>query len=145
MTQFIQYNCNPKGRKTGDCSTRALATILNISYEKALQEQCDTAIKYCYGLTSKETIEKIMAKYGWTKMKQPRKDNGKKYLVGEINKLTSENALILMANHFSVMCGGAILDIWDCRDKTIGNYWVKKGETYTPVKETKTTYRRIEL
>ena len=68
MLEFVKVNVNPKNRKTGDCSTRALANILNISYEQALKEQCEAAIKKCYGITDKETIDYIMKKYGYDTM-----------------------------------------------------------------------------
>lgn len=126
MLKFKNVNVNPKGRKTGDCSTRAIANVLGISYEQALREQCEMAVKYCYGLTTKETIDKVMQKYGWVKIKQPKHIDGTKYLVGNINALTDKDCLILMANHFTAVKNGCIEDIWDCRYKTIGNYWIKE-------------------
>ena len=132
MIGFKNTNVNPKGHKTGDCSTRAISTCLGIDYKQALKDQCEMACKYCYGLTNKETTTKVLEKYGWVKMKQPKKPNGKKYLVGEIDEICTklqlqEGVLISMAHHDSVVKYGCLLDTWDCRKKTIGNYWVRKG------------------
>lgn len=130
MLEFVNVNVNPKRRKTGDCSTRALANILNISYAQALQEQCDAAIKNCYGITNKETIDYVMKKYGWEKQKQPRKLNGKKYQVNEMDEVLSTEemetgALVLIANHWTIVRDYMIEDIWDCGRKSVGNYWIK--------------------
>ena len=130
MVEFVNVNVNPKNRKTGDCSTRALSNILNITYEQALKEQCEAAIKKCYGITNKETIDYVMKKYGWEKQKQPRKSNGKKYQVYEMDKVLSTEemetgALILVANHWTLVRDYLIEDIWDCGKKSVGNYWIK--------------------
>lgn len=34
MLKFKEINVNPKKRKTGDCSTRALVSVLNILMKK---------------------------------------------------------------------------------------------------------------
>lgn len=129
---MLKYNCvnvNPKARKTGDCSTRALVGVLNIEYEEALDLQCEVAKKYCYGITNKETVEKVLEKFGYVKMKQPRKANGKKYTVAELdeiltNKQLQEGVFVTVANHHTCIVKGEVQDIWDCRRKTVGNYYV---------------------
>ena len=130
MISYRQYNANPKNRKTGDCTTRALSIVLGISWEDALKLQYECAIKTKYGPFNKETLDRIMTEHGWVKMKQPRKENNKKYLVGEIDQITypterKEGILILIANHCTVVRNDNLFDIWDCRYKTIGNYWIK--------------------
>lgn len=132
MLEFVNVNVNPKRRKTGDCSTRALANILNISYEQALKDQCEAAIKTCYGITCKETIDYVMKKYGWEKQKQPRKWDNTKYKVNEMDEVLSTEemetgALVLIANHWTIVRDYYIEDIWDCGRKSVGNYWIKKG------------------
>lgn len=131
MLSYLELNVNPKGRKTGDCSTRALVGVLEIPYEKALLEQAETAIKHCYGLTTKETIDWLLKKYGYVKVKQPRKTNGKKYLVKELDELLTEEqmeegVIISVANHITCIKHGVIQDVWNCGNKTVGNYWVKE-------------------
>ena len=127
---YCNKNVNPKNRKTGDCSTRALCTVLGISWEDALTLQYQYSLKTKYDMTSKQVIDRIMADRGYVKMKQPRKDDNTKYLVGEIDKLTyhterKHGVLILMAHHLTAVIGDDLIDIWDCRRKTIGNYWIK--------------------
>ena len=130
MLSYLEKNVNPKNRKTGDCSTRAIVGTVGISYEQALRDQCEMAIKYNYGITGKETTTKVLEKYGWVKMPQPKKPSGKKYLVGEIDQVCTpaelrRGVLISLAHHDTCAKGDSIQDLWDCRRKTIGNYWVK--------------------
>lgn len=130
MLKYKEFNVNPKHRRTGDCSTRALVGVLGISYSEALQRQCEWAQKKCYGITDKQTMEYVLKDFGYVKMKQPRKEDGKKYTVGEMDKLLSKKqmaagVLVTVANHHTCIVGNAVQDIWDCRNKCVGNYYVK--------------------
>ena len=134
MIKFRNVNVNPKHRKTGDCSTRALVGTLDIPYEEALRLQCEEAIKHCYGITCKQTIERVLKKFGYVKMKQPRKADNTKYLVSELDQILTpvqmyEGVLVTVSNHHTCIKGGYIQDIWDCGGYTVGNYYVR-GDQY---------------
>lgn len=131
MIKYREHNVNPKGRKTGDCSTRALVGTLGISYEYALQLQCEAAIKTKYGITDKQVMEYVLKKFGYVKMKQPRKLDNTKYTVGEMDKLLTdkqmqEGVLITVANHHTCITKGCVQDIWDCRNYSVGNYYIRE-------------------
>lgn len=130
MMEYLEFNVNPKRRRTGDCSTRALVGTLGITYEEAITLQAQVAIKTCYGITDKQVMEGVLKQFGYVKMKQPRKYDGTKYTVGEMDKLLTakqmqEGVLITIANHHTCIVNGIVQDIWDCRYKTVGNYYVK--------------------
>lgn len=130
MLTFKNVNVNPKNRKTGDCSTRAIANLLGISWEEALKLQFDEAIKTKYDPTSREVTERVLAKFGYYKMKQPRQLDGLKYRIRNFDKVLSakdmKNGVIVgCAHHYTVVRGGYIEDIWDCGGKTGGNYYAK--------------------
>ena len=133
MLNYKYVNVNPKNRKTGDCSTRAIVGAFGVDYDTALRLQYEAAYKTKYGITDKQIIEYIAKQLGWVKMKQPRKTNGKKYTVGEMDQvLTSkqmhQGVLITVANHHTCITPDCrVQDIWDCRNMSVGNYYVKLG------------------
>ena len=132
MLKYEFLNVNPKGRKTADCSTRALVGTLGISYDEALKLQMDVSLKTYYDPTSKQVMEKVLEKFGYVKMKQPRKSDGTKYTVSEMDKLLTkkqlaEGVLVTVANHHTCITNGHVQDIWDCRYKSVGNYYVKNA------------------
>lgn len=132
MLKYKELNVNPKGRKTGDCSTRALVGVLGISYDEALKRQFDWTLKKYYDPTSKQTMEHVLKEFGYVKMKQPRKSDGSKYLVRELDQiLTPEQrrhgVLVTVANHHTCIIGDCIQDIWDCGCMCVGNYYIKAG------------------
>lgn len=131
MLNLRYENVNPKHRKTGDCTTRALCKTLGFEYDEVLRMQFEMALKTKYDTSSKQVTERILKEYGWVKMPQPRKANGKKYRVWEMDELLTkkqmqEGVLISVANHNTCIKDGAVIDIWDCTDYTVGNYYVKE-------------------
>lgn len=130
MLEYKKFNVNPHNRKTGDCSTRALVGVLGISYEEALLREVAWSIKTGYDPTSKEVMERVLGQFGYIKVKQPRKRDGKKYMVCELDQITTQaqrenGILVTVANHHTCVIGELVQDIWDCRWKTVGNYYVK--------------------
>lgn len=135
MISFEKVNVNPKGRKTGDCSTRAIANTLNISWEEALELQMEEALKCYYDPTSKQVVERVLARFGWVKMPQPKRmdlctGREKKYTVGDMDlvlgkKQMEEGVLVTVANHHTCIKNGVVQDLWDCRGKSVGNYYVR--------------------
>lgn len=130
MVEYFEFNVNPKNRKTGDCSTRALVGVLGITYEEALKLQMEWSLKTYYDPTSKQVMEKVLQEFGYVKMKQPRKADGTKYTVKEMDKILTgkqmhEGVLITVAGHHTCITEGYVQDIWDCRYKSVGNYYVK--------------------
>ena len=130
MLKFEFVNLNPKNRKTGDCSTRALSNILKMSYEDTLKLQCEVALDCYYDLSSKQVVERVLKKYGYVKMPQPKKSDGTKYKVYELDELVplelrEKGVLVTIANHHTVVKGDYIEDTWNCGYKTIGNFYVK--------------------
>lgn len=131
MIGYVEKNVNPKGRNTGDCSTRALVGTLGISYDEALKLQTEIALKTYYDPTSKQVMEKVLERFGYVKMKQPRKRDGKKYIVSEMDEILTkremtEGVLVTVANHHTCITNGHIQDTWNCGCKSVGNYYVKR-------------------
>ena len=132
MLEFKEkYNVNPKGKKTGDCVVRAIAYASNRSWEEVFTELNKISVKVYSMPNEKNVYEKYLADLGFSKMPQPKKSNGTKYLVGEIDKLIDTNkydVVISMANHLTCADSNNLIDIWDCRKKTIGNYYTRRKE-----------------
>lgn len=127
MVKIKMENVNPKNKKTADCVIRAISTASGKDYWEVVDDLVAMYKKTGYEMTTKQCYEKVLDKYGFSKYSQPRKRDNTKYLVGEIDQVLPRNAkkvVISMANHLTCYDGESIVDIWDCRNKTIGNYYV---------------------
>jgi C1A family cysteine protease len=130
MLNYRELNVNPKKRKTGDCSTRALVSCIGIDYNTALDLQVQEAKKSYYDITSRQVMEKVIEKFGYYKMKQPRKLDNTKYMVKEMDRVVSKSDLqngviVNVARHYVALKDTNYIDIWNSGHKCVGNYYIK--------------------
>ena len=124
MIDFEKKNVNPKGKKTGDCVVRALSVALGRDYTEVYKQLFALSLATGYIINDKRVEEKFLAASGFVKHKQPKKPNGKKFLIGEIDKLCKERVIVVScAHHLTVVMDGTLIDTWDCRGKCISNYY----------------------
>lgn len=130
MLRFRIYNANPKGKKTGDCAIRAVANILGITWDEALDELVSMSHKTKYDPTDRKNVTFVMKAHGWVKLPRERKPDGTYYEVRELDALypigmRSKGILVSVANHLTTIVGDHYEDTWDCGRKASGNVWVK--------------------
>lgn len=140
---FRFFNANPKGRLTGDCVIRAISIATKKDYNEVVMGLAETMCETGYDMQCPEGFDRYLAKLGWTKQKQPRKDNGKKYTGEEfcnlLNKYGWWNCDGIIANiggnHTVAIMptdkndpkeNWKVFDTWNSTQGSIGNYWIKK-------------------
>lgn len=135
---FHWHNENPKGRITGDCRIRAIATATGMEYNNVVLALALIQMETGYDQCTNQGIDILMDVLGWKKQKQPRKPNGKKYTGKEFCKVqqkgVSENGIVISprifcnigGHHEVAIVDGKVWDIWDSTGGCIGNYWVKE-------------------
>lgn len=142
---FKWHNANPFGKITGDCTTRALAVALDVSWEQALKMQFDVAMSTGLSPESIGTCEKILKAHGFERVGQPRFDDGRKVSFRELfdmaaldglDCLKKPEALLRLneesrafcnagSHHCVAVAGLRVHDIWDSSQEKVGVMWVK--------------------
>ena len=130
---FRYTNTNPNNSKTtGDCVVRAISIATGKHWEEVYTGLCNIGFKLKAMPNDDKVYEKYLEELGWEKQKQPRKEDNTKYKAKELAEMSGKGsgivAVIRVANHLSAVNNGYILDTWDCGDKTVGNFWVFKGD-----------------
>lgn len=131
MLKYEERNVNPKNKKTCDCVVRAITSASNKPYNDVLNDLVKTMTKTGYMIDEKRCYEKVLESYGFTKMKQPRKEDNTKYLVRELDKLVNSDnydVVVSMTGHLTCVKHNTIIDIWNCGSKTISNYFIRRRE-----------------
>lgn len=125
---FKKFNNNPKETKTGDCVIRAIAQAEDKSWLQIYELLCGIgSIKYRMP-NDKLVYENLLEKMGWVKHKMPKHTDNTRYKVEElINDNSNKSMIITVANHMTFAEKGVLIDTWDCRRKSVGNYWTKEG------------------
>lgn len=126
MIKYECYNHNPKFKKTTDCVVRALSFATQIKYFDVVDELVEIYKKTGFHIADKKCYEKFLEKHGFIKMKQARKSDNTKYTLREFDKVIKKDELVIVsiAHHLAVVYDHIVMDIWDCRGKVVGNYWV---------------------
>ena len=134
MISYEYLNLNPKGKKTCDCVIRALSLATGKSYEQVYREIFEISLKTGYMLNEKRVEDKFLEQNGFIKIKQPKKFDGTKYTIGELDwALTNsgrgeslgEAVIVRCAHHLTCVKDGVLYETWDCRRKCISNYFIK--------------------
>lgn len=127
MIKYENLNVNPKNKKTTDCVIRALTVATGKSYYDVYEELYRLSIKTGWFMNETRLENKFLEQNGFVKMKQPRKSNNTKYLIGELDKLVDKNDIVIAScnKHLTVVKNYTLYDLWDCRGKTINSYYVK--------------------
>lgn len=129
MIKYVNYNANPKNKKTDDCVIRAIARATNQSWDTVYAALCEIGAKLKVMPNSKRAYEKYLDSLNFTKHSQPRKDDGTKYIVREIGKFIPAGivAVVRVAHHVTVIEGDTLYDTWDCRDYTALNFYTRRA------------------
>lgn len=128
---FHYYNANPRNKLCGDCVIRAISTALEQDYVTTYKELFELSLKTGYIVNDKKNYSKYLKLKGWTKYKQPRKEDGTKYTGRDFcleNALYSQRYIAHIGGHHIVaIVKSKVNDTWDSTYGCIGNYWIKEN------------------
>ena len=94
-TQYYHFfNKNPKDRRTTDCVVRALATVLNQSWEQTYRDLFEIGMKSCRPPEDSWVTDKYLKSKGCIKINQPKQKDGTKFTGEEICHLIQEGCFI---------------------------------------------------
>lgn len=129
--RFLKVNVNPHNKKTGDCATRAVCQACNIPYEDAAKELFDEWMATGIEMTHPKVFEAVLSRHGFEKHGKPFKSDGKTFsveeLVDHVNQGYKEPKILVVqvANHWTVVKGDKLIDLWDCSMKSVYGYYEK--------------------
>ena len=130
---FVKYNANPKNKKTGDCVIRAICTALDKPWEVVYREMFELALETGYAVSTKHNYQLYLERQGYEMCKMPRRADRTRYTVEQFVDAfgkTKTNYILNLANHVTCIKEFSLYDIWNCKNKSVGNYWEikKKGK-----------------
>jgi len=113
-----------KGKKAGDCVTRAISIALELDYKYVYNElakgmQKATGKKSARHGVYKNVYVKFLKDNGWIWHKAPKFDGRKAYH----NDMPSRTVIGRMANHLVAIKNKVVYDTWDSRRKMVYGYW----------------------
>jgi len=124
---FHYYNANSHNHKCGDCTIRAISTILNQTWEKTFDELIPLCRKYGRLPNDPNIIDKYLKINGFIKQKEPRDFNNKKIrLKNWLEDNPNFNAVAYLgSSHIAAIINGRVFDIWNSSNEILHTYYIK--------------------
>ena len=145
---FKFYNANPKDKRSSDCVVRAISCATGKDWDEVLDDLVVFAHKYKEMPNDVKCVGKYLEYLGFEKQKQPRQYDNTKYTGREYCNIlngiytNSVTGLVVSCDIVANIGGHHIVaikldsdnrykiyDTWDCTEKTIGNYWIRRRKT----------------
>lgn len=128
---YLEVNVNPHKKKTGDCAVRAVCQACNIPYEQAAKELFDEWMKTGVEMTYPQTFQTILERHGFVKFGKPKHADNTTYSVEQLGAKYGKGHILVVqvANHWTVIKGDNLIDLWDCSMKSVYGYFIKKADT----------------
>lgn len=125
--EFVEFNANPKGKRTGDCVIRAICTGLNEPWEDTYKGMLEVALDTGYAISCKDNFREYLKRKGYQMEKMPRRKDNTRYTVKEFAEELAKPGktyIINAANHVTMIRNKNLYDLWNCGRKSVGNYWI---------------------
>lgn len=129
--KFIEYNANPKNKKTGDCVIRSISFATNTKWEIIYRNLAEQGIAKGLMVNDPKNWKRYLELLGYKIQKMPRKPNNKRYTLEEFCDEIAEDDttyIVKIANHLTVVKNKNLYDTWNCCKKYVGNYWAVNDE-----------------
>ena len=125
---YVNYNVNPRGKKTGDCAIRAVAVATGLGWDKAYLGLSDAGFKVKSAMNDTEAIQFFLVDMlGWKEGKVRAVKGSRRPTVDSFSR---ENpniyAVLRTAHHITCCAKGNYVDIWDCGEQSVYKYWYKE-------------------
>lgn len=135
---LVAFNENPTGNLVGDCAVRALAGVLEISWEEAAWKLAEAGDFVCTHINLTSNIERCLAKEGFEGhgpiIRNGHTLTGKEFCDLIHDMFPAGTRLYAYPGHSHAVAilvfegDYKIVDTWDSTNKIITGYWVKYPE-----------------
>ena len=126
--RWKEFNPNPQGRRTDDCSLRAYCAAFDIDWNKAYDIACQLGKQRADVFNSNQNCEKVILEhFNWQidKTYKPKKDN--RITVNEFAMTHPYGIFILHVHgHLVTVKNGEYYDTWDSGDKKVTKIYKPK-------------------
>jgi hypothetical protein len=123
---WVEYNPNPCHKRVGDCTVRALAKLLEQSWEQTYIELCIYGFMNCDMPSGNAVWGQYLRDKGYIRqlITEP-----KGYTVADFaDKFNEGEYLLALQNHVVAVMNGDYYDMWDSGEEEAIYFWMRKDE-----------------
>lgn len=121
-----QYNPNPSGRNVGDCSIRAVAKALDVTWEQAYAMIAAAGYQMNDMPSSNSVWGAVLRQHGFYRHSIPNQCPDC-YTAEEFARDHPEGTFVIgFGSHVATLVDGVIYDSWDSSQEIPQYYWFKE-------------------
>lgn len=125
---YVFYQNNPLARRVGDCSVRAVATALGISWEEAYTLLAAAGYRMGNVISSNEVITAVLRQHGFYKKAIPDMCP-ECYSIEEFCEDHPHGTFVLFTSgHVATVIDGDLYDVWNSSDEIPLFYCYRKDD-----------------
>lgn len=125
--EFVKYNNNPKQKITTDCVIRAISFATDKTWEDVYRDLVELGIGNGLMVNDRKNWKTYLKKLGYNMEKMPKTLDNKRYTVEQFADEIAHKGwtyIVKITNHITVIKDKKLYDIWNCKNKCVGNYWI---------------------
>ena len=126
---YKEYNINPCGKHTDDCTVRALSVLLDEDWESVYLQLCLTGLNMCEMPSQKAVIHEFLKKHGYTRHTVPNNKPSVYSVKDFAQDYPNGSYLLATDSHVVPVMYGSYIDNWDSGNEIPLFYWMK-GEPH---------------
>lgn len=128
MAQWMEYNPNPKSKRVGDCTVRALCAVLDQDWYETFIGLALTAMTLCDMPSANSVWGEYLREKGF-KRSIVSADCPSCYTVKDFcNKFTKGRYVLALDSHVICVIDGCYYDSFDSGEESPIYYWEKEDE-----------------
>jgi len=125
---YQHYEPNPVRTGAIDCSTRALAKALNVSWEKAYVMKTLNGFLMGNEGVSDEVWGSVLREHGYKRQMVPDTCPDCYTVADFCDDHPHGTYVVKSQDHVATVIDGVLFDSWDSSGKTVIYYWYREGE-----------------
>jgi hypothetical protein len=122
--KFVSYNANPDNNRVGDCTVRAISTVLNQTWERTYIEMC------IYGLMeyNMPSADAVWGEYLKSKGFERELLRGNYTVESFCEEYPKGTYLLAISGHVVAVINGEYFDTWNSGNEKPIYFWYRKDE-----------------
>ena len=116
----------PNTHSCGDCSIRAVVKATNSNWYTVFDGLTEIARKMQTLPNDRKVVDKYLKDKGFTWVPVNPRSGEKRPTVKQFAKEHKETCVLSVASHLTSCRGGKFYDTWDCGNRSLYGYWIKK-------------------
>lgn len=123
--RYIEYNKNPCGIHTTDCTVRALSTLIDDEWQSVYVQLCSIGLSMCEMPSQKSVVHEFLKEYGYRRYVIPNRCPSCYTVENFAEDHRHGSYLLAMDSHVVPVIDGYYIDNWDSGSEIPLFFWAK--------------------